>query len=485
LFRYFDIKDGLMMRRVFKRKIALAAFSLVAISLLLNVPVSNAQYTCVPAAGGSTTTSSLTTADPTQTGRIVRDGRPSSCVGKTNALQNATAVHAKAFNFTNPTGQTACVTVNFDHTGCGVNNTTANVAYSTYNPASPATNVIGDSGFSSTGIGSYSFSLAAGASYTIVVHEITPNLGCPTFSFTIAYSTTCRQVGTDRNNDGTADLTVFRPSNAFWYSESPSAANIQQNQFGQAADTILPEDYSGDGSTDLGVFRAATGTWYTSPNPAINYGANQWGTATDTAVPGDFDRDGKADLAVWRPTDGFWYVLRSSTGTLQSTQWGTTGDIAIPADFDGDQIPDFALLRPSDPANNNKPTWYILESNFQNGFFVRSTFGQSGDRLVPADYDGDGKADIALFRPSDGTWWIIQSSVTVGNPQRVVQFGQNGDIPQPADYDGDKKIDIAVYRPSNGTWYWIRSSDGTAAAAQFGAATDTPATTHYPIRAIP
>jgi hypothetical protein len=470
------------MRRMKLRRSLGSAFGAALAIISLTVPTANAQFTCVPAAGGGTTTSTLTVADPSQAGRIVRDGRPSSCIGKTNVLQNTTSVHAKSFNFTNPTGVQACVTVDFNHLGCGAN-TTESVAYSTYNPASPATNVIGDSGFSSTGIGSYSFSVAAGASFTVVVHEITPNTGCASFSFNVSYATTCRQPGTDRNNDGTADLTVFRPSNAFWYSSSPNGANQLQGQFGQASDTIVPEDYSGDGSTDLGVFRAGTGTWYTSPNAATNYGAQQWGLASDIVEPGDFDRDGKADVAVFRPSAGTWFILRSSDGVVQSVPWGQAGDVPVTADFDGDRLADFAVVRPNEPAPGQS-TWYVLESNFQQGFFLRVAFGQPGDKLVPGDYDGDGKADIAVYRPADGSWWINQSSVTVGSPQKVVLFGLPTDIPQPADYDGDKKMDVGVFRPSNGTWYWIRSSDGSVSSAQFGANGDTPATAHFPIRTL-
>jgi FG-GAP-like repeat len=86
------------------------------------------------------------------------------------------------------------------------------------------------------------------------------------------------------------------------------------------------------------------------------------------------------------------------------------------------------------------------------------TFGTATDKPAQGDYTGDGKADLAFFRPSTGFWFILRSEdgSFYGFP-----FGTNGDIPASGDYDGDGRFDAAVFRPSNSTWYLNRSTAGT------------------------
>ncbi|HEX8196704.1 MAG TPA: choice-of-anchor Q domain-containing protein [Pyrinomonadaceae bacterium] len=276
----------------------------------------------------------------------------------------------------------------------------------------------------------------------------------------------------DFDGDGKTDYTVFRPANNFWYLQR-STAGFSAVQFGNSTDKPVPADFDGDGKTDIAVWRESLNSpsyFYILNSSNNTFRAEQFGSlGDDPRVVGDWDGDDKADLAVYRNAIGipenpapthFFYRPSGTPGVaFRAIQWGNIFDRAVRGDFDGDGKQDAAVFRPS------TRTWYVLQSS--NNQPLYQPWGLPEDKLVPADYDGDGRTDIAIFR--NGLWAILQSS----NNQPLYQnWGLPNDIPVPGDYDGDGRADFAVWR--NGTYFVFHSGNNQFTAFQFGSSSDVP-----------
>ena len=162
-------------------------------------------------------------------------------------------------------------------------------------------------------------------------------------------------------------------------------------------------------------------------------------------------RVAKNAVMTFQPSSATW--LRPG---LAPIRFGRRNDRAVPADYDGDGTTDFAVFRDG--------TWYVRG-------MASVQFGQRGDIPVPGDYNGDGKADFAVFRPATGTWYIRGASSS--------RLGARGDIPVPADYDGDGRTDIAVFRPANGVWYISTPGRASYTVQRYGGRGDIPVPGDY------
>ncbi len=165
----------------------------------------------------------------------------------------------------------------------------------------------------------------------------------------------------------------------------------------------------------------------------------------------------------WNPLDGQW---------LSGPSWGTFGDIPAPADYNGDGQADRAVWRPSNGV------WYVQCSTTTNcaGGVIALPWGVAGDIPVPSDYNADGFGDFGIWRPSNGVWYIL-AGPSGGSVLAATSWGEYGDCPVPGRLSGGGTgpLELNVFRPSTGTWYYGRTLAGTLGTSfSFGTYGDLP-----------
>jgi hypothetical protein len=149
-----------------------------------------------------------------------------------------------------------------------------------------------------------------------------------------------------------------------------------------------------------------------------------WMRGTNSTRIFDFKNTNHSEISFFN--NGLW-----NTQDMKEVSFGKAGDIAVPADYNGDGKIELAVFRPAEGK------FYVDGGKEWKG-------GVANDIPVTGDYDGDGFADFVTYRPSDFKWYF--------NGVEGPKFGGKDYIPVPADYDGDGKTDMALFRPLSGMW---------------------------------
>lgn len=292
-----------------------------------------------------------------------------------------------------------------------------------------------------------------------------------------------RAVAGDFDGDGKSDIIVTRSALAgdthkMWLARFSSGAPHEPVIFGLSGDTELTADFDGDGVKDLVVFRPDHEI--TTP-PLVRFYTAQtsggitertFGLVGDKFLTGYFDYDDKEELVAVRKVNGglTWFISLTdpeSVGleSVAAYNWGLENDTPFFANINGDDYDDLIVAR-----DNHIPgfkSWFVKQPFFEEfgEDHAGIIFGLSTDiALPPADFNGDGAADLMVSRIEGDFVYIYvriskvadkrSSRISDEDPEEpayepqilTFQFGLKDDIIVPGFHFDSEKANFLAFR---------------------------------------
>jgi len=200
-----------------------------------------------------------------------------------------------------------------------------------------------------------------------------------------------------------------------------------------------------------------------------------WAGNTHKLLPGDYDGDGITDVAVAFLGVGMrWNVRVRFSANGDVGDYVIDPRSLRPAEFTAVEI-GFGIGQDADGNGSDEINVYARMSSASNAmalmridlnalraggsvpYVFTNAHGQVGDRMISGKWSnatGVDQLGVMVTRFSGGNWqWHRQGTV------QATIFGQLGDFPIAIDADGDGLNDIAVYRPADRRWVVLQSSN--------------------------
>ena len=370
-----------------------------------------------------------------------------------------TAIPASNSKFSGWTGDSDCsdasVTMNANR------NCTANFSINTLT-LSVAKNGNGTVTSAPSGINcgtSCSYSFAAGTTVTL---QAAPSVGytfsgwsgaCTGTSNCVITLSAATAVTANFFNSLTDKVGLYRPSTGEWFLDRNGNGawdgcdvDVCEQPFGGLDGIPVVGDWNGSGSAKLGLFVTASAQWLLDVNGngawdgCASDACRSFGKSSDIPVVGQWTSGSYDRIAIFRPSEEKWHLDLNGNGILdrcttdKCPSWSIyqRGDVPVVGDWSGRGTAQLGLYRPSTGQwfldRNANRTWDGCRKDL-----CLSSFGTQGDMPVTGDWNGTGASKIGVFRPSTGEWFLdLNGNGKWDGPSLdlyVPAYGQPGDLP--------------------------------------------------------